>query len=180
MAPHAEGGLVIGGREIIYESFDRKQSATLLGPEVTDVAIGFNDFTTDNAGRLWVGSLAFRVFANEDMRPGHPPTPRLRDPRLPRSARTHDDPSDAGASCPTLATRRDPRVSSSPRGSRVPSGAAPASVAPPGSAHARRHAEQEAETESSAHHGRTGGPKWATHPSSAGLGKGRRADCARR
>ncbi len=71
IVPHAEGGLVIGGREIIYESFDRKRSATLLGPEVTDVAIGFNDFTTDNAGRLWVGSLAFRVFANEDMRPGH-------------------------------------------------------------------------------------------------------------
>ena len=71
MVPHADGGLVIGGREIIYESFDRKRSATLLGPDVTDVAIGFNDFTTDGEGRLWVGSLAFRVFANEEMRPGH-------------------------------------------------------------------------------------------------------------
>ena len=29
IVPHAEGGLVIGGREIIYESFDRKRSATL-------------------------------------------------------------------------------------------------------------------------------------------------------
>lgn len=71
MAPHVDDGLVIGGREIIFESFDRTRSATLLGPDVTDVAIGFNDFTTDTEGRVWVGSLAFRVFANEEMRPGH-------------------------------------------------------------------------------------------------------------
>ncbi len=71
MSPHAAGGLVIGGRKIIYESFDKTTSATLLTPDVTDVAIGFNDFTTDEAGRVWVGSLAFRVFAGEDIRPGH-------------------------------------------------------------------------------------------------------------
>ena len=45
MVPHIENGLAIGGREIIFESFDRTKSATLLGPDVTDVAIGFNDFT---------------------------------------------------------------------------------------------------------------------------------------
>ena len=71
MAPHAAGGLVIGGREIIYESFDGATSATLLTPDVTEMAIGFNDFTTDAAGRVWVGSLGFRVLAGEAMRPGH-------------------------------------------------------------------------------------------------------------
>ena len=71
MALHAEGGLVIGGRNIIYEGFERARSATLLTPEVTDVAIGSNDLTTDAASRVWVGSLGFRVFAGEEMRPGH-------------------------------------------------------------------------------------------------------------
>ena len=71
MAPHAAGGLVIGGREIIYEGFDGTGSAILLTPEVSGVAVGFNDLTTDMAGRIWVGSLGFRVFAGEEMRPGH-------------------------------------------------------------------------------------------------------------
>ncbi|MBG05937.1 MAG: hypothetical protein CMM59_17895 [Rhodospirillaceae bacterium] len=71
MTPHIENGLVIGGREIIFESFDRSKSAVLLGPDVTDVAIGFNDFTTDAEGRIRAGSLAFRVFSGEEMRPGH-------------------------------------------------------------------------------------------------------------
>ena len=71
MAPHAAGGLVIGGREIIYESFDGETHATLLTPDVTDVAIGFNDLTTDEVGRVWVGSLAYRVILGEEVRPGH-------------------------------------------------------------------------------------------------------------
>ncbi len=52
MAPHVEGGLVIGGRDIIFESFDGASAATLLTPEVSDVAVGFNDLTTDAAGRI--------------------------------------------------------------------------------------------------------------------------------
>ena len=71
MAPHAAGGLAIGGREIIYESFDGETHATLLTPDVTDVAIGFNDLTTDEVGRVWVGSLAYRVILGEEVRPGH-------------------------------------------------------------------------------------------------------------
>ena len=71
MAPHAAGGLVIGGREIIFESFDGETHSTFLTPDVTDVAIGFNDLTTDQAGRIWVGSLAFRVILGEEVRPGH-------------------------------------------------------------------------------------------------------------
>jgi len=71
MAPHAAGGLVIGGRDIIYESFDGETHATLLTSDVTDAAVGFNDCTTDAAGRVWVGSMAFRVILGETPRPGH-------------------------------------------------------------------------------------------------------------
>jgi gluconolactonase len=37
--------------------------AVLLDPASLPDAIGFNDLTTDAAGRVYVGSLAFRVFA---------------------------------------------------------------------------------------------------------------------
>src|SRR4029077_5212495 len=36
----------------------------LLDPAIIPGAIGFNDLTTDAAGRVYVGSLAFRVFAD--------------------------------------------------------------------------------------------------------------------
>jgi gluconolactonase len=42
----------------------------LLAPDAVPGAIGFNDFTTDRTGRIYVGSLFFRVFA-EDPKPGH-------------------------------------------------------------------------------------------------------------
>ena len=34
-------------------------------------AIGFNDLTTDAVGRIYVGSLAFRVFGGDAPKPGH-------------------------------------------------------------------------------------------------------------
>lgn len=71
IALHADGGLILGGRDVILQPADASQAATLIDNTVTDVAIGFNDLTTDSAGRVWVGSLAFKVFAHETMRPGH-------------------------------------------------------------------------------------------------------------
>jgi len=71
MALHANGGLVLGGRDVIMQPADGAIATTLLTSEVTDLAIGFNDLTTDEAGRIWVGSLGFRVFAGDPMRPGH-------------------------------------------------------------------------------------------------------------
>lgn len=71
MAAHADGGLVISGRDVLFQSMDGRQQATLLTADITGVAVGFNDLTTDRAGRIWVGSLAFRVIAGEAMRPGH-------------------------------------------------------------------------------------------------------------
>lgn len=71
MALHASGGLVVGGRDIVHVSLTDGATKPLLTNDVTPEAIGFNDLTTDTAGRIYVGSLAFRVFGGETPRPGH-------------------------------------------------------------------------------------------------------------
>lgn len=71
MALHAAGGLVVGGRDIVHVGFNGSDSRTLLTSDVTPEAIGFNDLTTDTIGRVYVGSLAYRVFGGEPPRPGH-------------------------------------------------------------------------------------------------------------
>jgi D-xylonolactonase len=71
MALHAEGGIVVGGRDITWTAFGGERSKVLLGSDVTPEAIGFNDLTTDKAGRIYVGSLAYKVFGGEPPRPGH-------------------------------------------------------------------------------------------------------------
>jgi gluconolactonase len=68
MALHAEGGLIVGGRNVAWVGPDG-ETRILLDPAVIPGAIGFNDLTTDAAGRIYVGSLAFRVFA-EPPKPG--------------------------------------------------------------------------------------------------------------
>ena len=70
MAAHADGGLVLGGKDVIVQP-PSGAATTLVDASVTDVAIGFNDLTTDHAGRVWVGSLGFRVFSGEPLRTGH-------------------------------------------------------------------------------------------------------------
>jgi gluconolactonase len=71
MALHAAGGLVAGGREIAWIGDGGNEVRTLLDPSTADGAVGFNDLTTDATGRIYVGSLAFKVFAGEPMRPGN-------------------------------------------------------------------------------------------------------------
>jgi D-xylonolactonase len=72
MALHADGGLVAGGRDIVHVSpGEPPVSTTLLSSAAIDGAIGFNDLTTDSLGRVYVGSLGFRVFGGEPPRPGH-------------------------------------------------------------------------------------------------------------
>ena len=71
MCPHADGGLVMSGRDVIFQGFDGGRTATLLAAADAGAAVGFNDLTTDRAGRVWVGSLAYRVLAGEAPRPGH-------------------------------------------------------------------------------------------------------------
>jgi gluconolactonase len=63
MALHADGGLIVGGRNVAWVGADG-ETRILLDPAAIPGAIGFNDLTTDAAGRIYVGSLAFRVFAD--------------------------------------------------------------------------------------------------------------------
>src|SRR6185295_2776268 len=58
---------VIGGKNIAWTKDG--ETKVLLSPDAIPGIIGFNDFTTDQAGRIYVGSLAFRVFS-EEPKPG--------------------------------------------------------------------------------------------------------------
>jgi gluconolactonase len=71
MALHASGGLVVGGRDIACVSLADGSTRSLLSLDAIAGATGFNDLTTDGAGRIYVGSLAFRVFGGEQPKPGH-------------------------------------------------------------------------------------------------------------
>ena len=71
MALHDKGGLVVGGRDISWVSLADGGTKTLLALDAIPGATGFNDLTTDRAGRIYVGSLAFKVFGGEAPRPGH-------------------------------------------------------------------------------------------------------------
>ena len=71
MALHASGGLVVGGRDIACVSLKDGATKSLLALDAIPGATGFNDLTTDAAGRIYVGSLAFRVFGGETPKPGH-------------------------------------------------------------------------------------------------------------
>jgi D-xylonolactonase len=71
MALHEKGGLVVGGRDIAHVSLAEGGTKTLLALDAIPGATGFNDLTTDKAGRIYVGSLAFKVFGGEPPKPGH-------------------------------------------------------------------------------------------------------------
>jgi gluconolactonase len=71
MALHAAGGLIVGGRDIAWVSLGDGTMQTLLSLDAIPGATGFNDLTTDAAGRVYVGSLAYKVFGGDPPRPGH-------------------------------------------------------------------------------------------------------------
>jgi len=71
MAMHVSGGIVVGGRDIACVSLTDGTTKPLLSLDAIPGATGFNDLTTDAAGRVYVGSLAFRVFGGETPKPGH-------------------------------------------------------------------------------------------------------------
>ena len=71
IAIHQENGLIVGGRNVAYKSFTGDKTTILLSNDVTEDALGFNDLTTDSKGRVYVGSVAFKVFSDDEMIPGH-------------------------------------------------------------------------------------------------------------
>src|SRR5215204_2289296 len=54
MALHDKGGLVVGGRDIAWASLADGGTKTLLALDAIPGATGFNDLTTDRAGRIYV------------------------------------------------------------------------------------------------------------------------------
>lgn len=65
MALHANGGLVVSGRNVSYKPFDGGPTVTLLDSDPDHGNVGYNDLTTDAKGRIYVGSLgASPVFAD--------------------------------------------------------------------------------------------------------------------
>jgi sugar lactone lactonase YvrE len=66
MCVHADGGLVVSGRDVLHVRGGEQRM--LLGG--LDGVTGFNDLGTDVAGRLYVGALRFSPFGGEAPKPG--------------------------------------------------------------------------------------------------------------
>lgn len=71
MALHADGGLVVSGRNISYKPASGGDTVVLLAADEARGEMGFNDLTTDADGRVYAGSVAFRpVGSDDEPRPG--------------------------------------------------------------------------------------------------------------
>lgn len=73
MALHEDGGLIVSGRNVGYKGPASTGTAVLLDPDPALGIIGFNDLTTDAAGRIYVGSLCSSPFdpaQRQNPRPG--------------------------------------------------------------------------------------------------------------
>ncbi len=69
LALHEDGGLVVSGRNIAIKG-PGEATRVLLDNDPEAGRIGFNDLTTDAAGRVYAGALAFRpVGAQEEPKP---------------------------------------------------------------------------------------------------------------
>ena len=71
LALHAEGGMVVSGRNISHKPDGGGPTTVLLSDNPGQGLLGFNDLTTDEAGRIYAGGLGFRpVGANDEPKPG--------------------------------------------------------------------------------------------------------------
>ena len=66
MCLHADGGLVVSGRDVLHVQ-GGEQRVLLAG---MDGVTGFNDLAADSDGRVYVGALRFKPFAGETHKPG--------------------------------------------------------------------------------------------------------------
>ncbi len=57
MAIHEAGGLVVSGRNIAFKPFDGGDTQIILDRNEAEGNLGYNDITTDAAGRIYAGSL---------------------------------------------------------------------------------------------------------------------------
>ena len=54
---HEAGGLVVSGRNVSFKPFDGGDTVMLLDRDPDNDNVGYNDITTDAAGRVYAGSL---------------------------------------------------------------------------------------------------------------------------
>lgn len=66
IALHANAGVVVSGRNIAYKASADAATVVLLANSPDDGVIGFNDITTDAAGRIYAGSLGYRPTVKTD------------------------------------------------------------------------------------------------------------------
>ncbi len=69
MSEHENGGLIVSGRNISYKPFDGGDTVLVLDRNETQGLVGFNDITTDNAGRLYAGSLGASPVFDDGLEP---------------------------------------------------------------------------------------------------------------
>lgn len=69
MCLHEAGGLVVSGRNLAYKPFDGGDSVTLLDRDEAAGRVGFNDLTTDAAGRIYAGSLGSSPVFEDGLEP---------------------------------------------------------------------------------------------------------------
>ncbi|MFC1885935.1 SMP-30/gluconolactonase/LRE family protein [Thermodesulfobacteriota bacterium] len=70
MALYEDGGLIMGGRDLVVSNIDGTDMRPLFLGADSPAGIGFNDMSTDTAGRIYVGSLGFRISAGEEPKTG--------------------------------------------------------------------------------------------------------------
>lgn len=66
IALHADGGLIVSGRNISYKPPGGGKTVLLLEPDEERGEMGFNDLSTDMDGRIYCGSVAFRPVGSDD------------------------------------------------------------------------------------------------------------------
>jgi xylono-1,5-lactonase len=70
MVPHAQGGLVVSGRNVAFKGARDEPTRVVFENDPPHGIVGFNDITTDSAGRIYAGSLGFLP-----TKKGDPPKP---------------------------------------------------------------------------------------------------------
>jgi D-xylonolactonase len=56
---HADGGIVVSGRNVAYKSPGKAETVVLMQNDSSRGIVGFNDITTDSRGRIYAGALGF-------------------------------------------------------------------------------------------------------------------------
>lgn len=69
MSLHEAGGLVVSGRNVAFKPFDGGPTVVLLDRDEEAGNVGYNDITTDAAGRIYAGSLGASPVFDDGRKP---------------------------------------------------------------------------------------------------------------